>query len=120
MTDAQHADDVANVFRRYICRRDGQVQLRGFRVELGEIEAVLAAAPGVRGVAVVLQDKDTPNAALIAYVEPENVDKDALLTACGAKLPRYMVPAVIVKLPQLPQLPNGKVRQLPLGLLGLL
>jgi acyl-coenzyme A synthetase/AMP-(fatty) acid ligase len=112
MADAQHADDVTNVFRRYICRRDGQVQLRGFRVELGEIEAVLAAAPGVRGAAVVLQDIDTPNAALIAYVEPENVDKEALLAACGARLPRYMVPAVIVKLPQLPQLPNGKVRQL--------
>ena len=88
------------------------MQLRGFRVELGEIEAVLAAAPGVRGAAVVLQDIDTPNAALIAYVEPENVAKEALLAACGARLPRYMVPAVIVKLPQLPQLPNGKVRQL--------
>ena len=89
------------------------MQLRGFRVELGEIEAVLAAAPGVRGAAVVLQDIDTPNAALIAYVEPASVDKEALLAACGAKLPRYMVPAVIVKLAQLPQLPNGKVKHLP-------
>jgi acyl-CoA synthetase (AMP-forming)/AMP-acid ligase II len=79
-------------------------------VELGEIEAVLSAAPGVRGATVVLQDIDTPNAALIAYVEPASVDKEVVLAACGAKLPRYMVPAVVVQLDQLPQLANGKVR----------
>jgi surfactin family lipopeptide synthetase C len=86
------------------------VQLRGLRVELGEIEGVLAMAPGVRSAAVVLQDGDTPNAALVAYVAPEDANQEALLEACDAKLPKYMVPTAVVRLAELPRLPNGKVR----------
>ena len=86
------------------------MQLRGLRVELGEIEGVLAMAPGVRSAAVVLQDGDTPNAALVAYVAPEEADQEALLEACSAKLPKYMVPSAVVRLAELPRLPNGKVR----------
>jgi acyl-coenzyme A synthetase/AMP-(fatty) acid ligase len=85
------------------------VQLRGFRVELGEIEAVVSAALGVQSAAVVLQDGDTANAALIAYVAPESAEQEAVLAACSAKLPRYMVPSAVVRLAQLPRLPNGKV-----------
>ena len=96
--------------RRFFGRKDGQVQLRGFRVELGEIEAVVSAAPGVQSAALVLQDADTPNAALIAYVAPESAEPEAVLSACSAKLPRYMVPSAVVRLAELPRLPNGKVR----------
>jgi acyl-coenzyme A synthetase/AMP-(fatty) acid ligase len=85
------------------------VQLRGFRVELGEIEAVTSAAPGVQSAAVVLQDGDKPNAALIAYVAPADADREAVLAACSANLPRYMVPSAVVRLTELPRLPNGKV-----------
>jgi acyl-coenzyme A synthetase/AMP-(fatty) acid ligase len=85
------------------------VQLRGFRVELGEIEAVVSAVPGVQSAAMVLQDADTPNAALIAYVSPESAEQEAVLAACSAKLPRYMVPSAVVQLAELPRLPNGKV-----------
>jgi acyl-coenzyme A synthetase/AMP-(fatty) acid ligase len=95
--------------RRFFGRKDGQVQLRGFRVELGEIEAVTSAAPGVQSAAVVLQDGDKPNAALIAYVAPADADREAVLAACSAKLPRYMVPSAVVRLTELPRLPNGKV-----------
>ena len=94
---------------RFFGRKDGQVQLRGLRVELGEIEGVLATAPGVRSAAVVLQDGDTPNAALVAYVAPEEADQEALLKACRDKLPKYMVPSAVVRLAELPRLPNGKV-----------
>jgi surfactin family lipopeptide synthetase C len=94
---------------RFFGRKDGQVQLRGLRVELGEIEGVLAMAPGMRSAAVVLQDGDTPNAALVAYVAPEDADQKALLEACNAKLPKYMVPTAVVRLAELPRLPNGKV-----------
>ena len=85
------------------------MQLRGFRVELGEIEAITSAAPGVQSAAVVLQDSDKPSAALIAYVAPADADREAVLAACSAKLPRYMVPSAVVRLTELPRLPNGKV-----------
>jgi acyl-coenzyme A synthetase/AMP-(fatty) acid ligase len=94
---------------RFFGRKDGQVQLRGFRVELGEIEAVISAVTAVRTAAVVLQDENTPNAALVAYVAPESAEQEAVLTACSAKLPRYMVPSAVVRLAELPRLPNGKV-----------
>jgi acyl-coenzyme A synthetase/AMP-(fatty) acid ligase len=99
---------------RFFGRKDGQVQLRGFRVELGEIEAVTSAAPGVQSAAVVLQDGDKPGAALIAYVAPADADREAVLAACSAKLPRYMVPSAVVRLAELPRLPNGKVKMQPI------
>ena len=94
---------------RFFGRKDGQVQLRGFRVELGEIEAVVSAVAGVQSAAVVLQDGDSLNAALVAYMTPESAEQQAVLAACSAKLPRYMVPSAVVRLPELPRLRNGKV-----------
>jgi acyl-coenzyme A synthetase/AMP-(fatty) acid ligase len=94
---------------RFFGRKDGQVQLRGFRVELGEIEAVVSAVAGVQSAAVVLQDGDSPSAALVAYVAPESAEQEAVLAACSSKLPRYMVPSAVVRLAELPRLRNGKV-----------
>jgi AMP-binding enzyme C-terminal domain/Phosphopantetheine attachment site len=94
---------------RYVGRADAQVKLRGFRLELGEIEAVLAAVPGVQDAVVVLQDAHTPAAVLVAYVTPETADEAAMLGAAHAKLPHYMVPSAFVLLVELPRLPSGKV-----------
>jgi amino acid adenylation domain-containing protein len=89
-------------------RIDHQVKLRGFRVELQEIEAVLAEHPAVREAAVVLR----PEALLAAYVVPRNGDvPDAveLRAWLARKLPDYMLPQAFVPLAALPLTPNGKV-----------
>ena len=78
-------------------------------MELGEIEAVLAAVPGVQDAVVLVQDANTPNAKLVAYVTPEAADEAALQAAAHAKLPHYMVPSAFMRLAELPRLPSGKV-----------
>ncbi|WP_322044763.1 non-ribosomal peptide synthetase [Paraburkholderia sp. J67] len=101
----------------YLGRLDQQVKLRGFRVELGEVEAALLAQPGVRE-AVALVEGGTR---LLAYVTPQTqarvdeLDPQALKHALARTLPDYMVPAAIVVLDALPLTPNGKIdrRALP-------
>jgi amino acid adenylation domain-containing protein len=96
----------------FLGRRDHQVKVRGFRVEPGEIEAVLGAHPGVREAVVVSQVHSGGDARLVAYAVPrgESAPPLAELTAhLKASLPDYMVPASIVLLPALPVNPNGKV-----------
>nr|WP_322102147.1 non-ribosomal peptide synthetase [Paraburkholderia sp. J41] len=106
----------------YLGRLDQQVKLRGFRVELGEVEAALLAQPGVRE-AVAMVEGNGGGARLLAYVtpgpqskpQPEALDPQALKHALARTLPDYMVPSSIAILDALPLTPNGKVdrRALP-------
>ena len=95
----------------FLGRRDNQVKVRGFRVELGEIEAALAAHPTV-GESVVVTRDVAGNRALVAYVaaarsrQPKSA---AILAALRRRLPPYMVPAHVVVLDGLPRTANGKV-----------
>ena len=99
-------------------RADDQVKIRGFRIEPGEVEAVLAACPGVAR-AVVTVREDTPgDQRLAAYLTPGNgqdLGGDLGVLAgtarlhAAARLPEYMLPATITVLDALPLTPNGKV-----------
>ncbi|HEU5475883.1 MAG TPA: amino acid adenylation domain-containing protein [Actinophytocola sp.] len=84
-------------------RVDHQVKLRGFRVELGEIEARLTARDDVRSAVVVLRDN-----ALVGYLVG-TPDLDAVRADLIATLPEHMVPAVFVLLDELPVTANGKL-----------
>ncbi|MET8002855.1 amino acid adenylation domain-containing protein [Nonomuraea glycinis] len=91
-------------------RADGQVKIRGYRVELGEIEAVLVAHPGVRAAAATVAEQPG-GAVLHAYAVPRNaaVQSGELRRHLAAGLPDHAVPAEVVLLPTLPLTPNGKV-----------
>jgi len=96
----------------FLGRRDHQVKLRGFRVELGEIEAALHRCEGVQRAAVVLREGPAETSALVAYVVPAPaaaVEAQQLRDALRRSLPEYMVPSAFVALDALPLTTSGKL-----------
>lgn len=107
----------------FIGRNDFQVKVRGFRIELEEIEARLADYPGIGNVAVIAREDEPGNKRLVAYytwakaVDQQESDNAHLLRAhLAAKLPEYMLPAAFVRMDSLPLTTNGKLdrRALPI------
>ncbi|WP_442875529.1 non-ribosomal peptide synthase/polyketide synthase [Amycolatopsis sp. NBC_00348] len=94
----------------FLGRADQQIKIRGFRVEPGEVEAVLTADPSVARAVVIARENR-----LVAYVVGDRPDPVALRTLVAARLPEYLVPSAIVVLPELPVNANGKLdrRALP-------
>jgi hypothetical protein len=92
-------------------RGDTQVKVRGFRVELGEIEAVLVSLGLARQAVVVLRQGDQADDRLIAYLIPDGglAPVEQLRARAAMRLPAYMVPHHFVEVASFPTTPNGKV-----------
>ncbi|HEY5854409.1 MAG TPA: amino acid adenylation domain-containing protein [Aldersonia sp.] len=94
----------------YLGRTDFQVQLRGVRIELGEVAAALETHPSVRTAVVTAQSDEVLGDRLIGYVVPRAaVQVEALRSHLAGRLPAYMVPSAIVVLDALPLTANGKL-----------
>ena len=102
----------------FLGRVDGQVKLRGFRVELSEIDAELLRCPGVLAAAAAVRE-DVPGVQqLIGYIVPRAgtmIDDDVIRSHLRERLPVYMIPVLFEVLDALPTLTSGKVdrKQLP-------
>jgi amino acid adenylation domain-containing protein/non-ribosomal peptide synthase protein (TIGR01720 family) len=104
---------------RFLGRRDGQIKLRGFRIELAEIEAVLAQHPAVGQAAVVVQTGAAGHPRLVAFAVVSGAVSGVAAGAppgeaelrmhLAALLPDHMVPSVIAIVADLPLTPNGKI-----------
>jgi amino acid adenylation domain-containing protein/non-ribosomal peptide synthase protein (TIGR01720 family) len=92
----------------YIGRLDHQVQLRGYRIETGEIEAALRAE-GAREAVVVLRAGEDGHQRLVAYLAADEPPIGALREKLARRLPDYMLPAQFVALPSLPKTSSGKI-----------
>jgi amino acid adenylation domain-containing protein len=96
----------------FLGRADSQVKLRGFRIELEEIEVALSRYAGVREALVIAREIAVADKQLVAFIvgEPDNLPEICGLRAyLEESLPDYMIPAFLFRLDALPLNPNGKV-----------
>lgn len=95
----------------FLGRKDFQVKIQGFRVELGEVESALRAHPDVKDAAAVARPDPAGDRRLFAYVTARSAepDGDHLREFLHETLPRYMVPDVVSVLAALPRTASGKV-----------
>lgn len=102
----------------YLGRRDGMVKTRGYRVELGDIEAAIYSHPGVREVVVVPLPDDLLGNRLHAFISPHDgakLSKEEVQAFCRTKIPRYMVPDGISFMSSLPKTSSGKMDRVMLA-----
>jgi amino acid adenylation domain-containing protein len=95
----------------YLGRMDGQVQVHGYRVELGEVEAAIRDASGVVGAAAIGWPLSAAGAeGIVAFVSSsDSLDARDVRAMLETRLPRYMLPQEIRVLDDLPLNPNGKI-----------
>nr|WP_211264344.1 non-ribosomal peptide synthetase [Streptosporangium amethystogenes] len=109
---------------QYIGRSDDQVKVRGFRVELGEIAALLASHSSVAQAVALVREDDPGDQRLVAYLVPAGEATPETAEGLGQavralaqdRLPGYMVPSAVMVIEKLPLMPNGKLdrKALPL------
>ena len=94
----------------FLGRRDSQVKISGFRIEIGEIDNALLRVPGVDDAAVVVAERPDRGKYLVAfYAGVREVEVDVLRERLGRSLPHYMVPVAFHRRDKLPLTANGKI-----------
>lgn len=93
----------------YMGRNDHQVQVRGFRVELGEVEAACLAQAGIEKAVVLPHEETAGQVELVAYLVGRARRTAELRAALGERLPHYMVPSNFAWVPAIPLTANGKI-----------
>jgi surfactin synthase thioesterase subunit len=94
----------------FLGRRDSQVKISGFRIEIGEIENTLLRVPGVRDGAVVVVERTDRSKHLLAFYSARRpLEADVLKSRLAASLPHYMVPSAFHWRESLPLTANGKI-----------
>jgi hypothetical protein len=95
----------------FLGRIDGQVKVRGYRIECGEVESTLRQCPGIREAVVSLRgdEDDKRLAAYLVADDPYGLEVDSIRRLLREKLPEFMVPSWIIVLKSLPLNSNGKI-----------
>lgn len=104
----------------FVGRKDSQVKVRGFRIEMGEIEAALSKIPQIEEAVVIAKKQVDGNNVLFAFytaVSGINVSASAIRDVLKTQLPSYMVPEHFVQLDQMPLSPTGKIDRKQLALM---
>jgi acyl-CoA ligase (AMP-forming) (exosortase A-associated) len=99
-------------FLYFVGRRDTMIKSSGFRISPNEVEEVLFQSGKLRGAAVIGIPDEVLGQVIKAFVvakDGEQLDTEALLTMCGEKMPRYMVPKSIEVVSEMPKTSSGKV-----------
>jgi amino acid adenylation domain-containing protein/non-ribosomal peptide synthase protein (TIGR01720 family) len=95
----------------FVGRIDQQIKIRGYRIEIGEIETVLKQHGDIRDAVVTVQDKESGDKLLVAYVVPATSEEPniaGLRQYLQNRLPSYMVPSAFMQLDEIPLTPSGK------------
>ena len=94
---------------QFVGRTDHTVKIRGFRVDMHEVENALLGLPEVRQCAVIADDGGSGPTMLMAFVVPTTIAPQRITVALRERLPAYMIPSVVTGLDALPLTANGKI-----------
>ncbi len=93
----------------FVGRNDNQIKLRGYRIDLGEIETILSSLTGIKQSVVILTEKDNNKFLVGYYVSEKKINNDEIVSHLSVNLPDYMIPNAYVQLESFPLTVNGKL-----------
>ena len=94
---------------RIFGRVDNQIKLRGFRIEIDEIEKVITEYPGIKTGAIIVQKSGQSDYLVGYYTSQSDISKENLKQHMHSKLPEYMVPSAFMSVESMPMTSSGKV-----------